>query len=136
MKALRHINVNLSNIIRINRRIIIGVFILQLFLCTGEGIMLIDSYIGRRESWPWFFTFTANLPASALIATLMTFLFNQFQIKSFYGQTILSYFLFLIGGTLWWGLLLHITTGIYNGIKDHFKTDGGNSKSTKPNEQI
>jgi hypothetical protein len=128
--------VNLSNIFRINRGIIIAVFVLQFFLCTGEGLMIIDSYIGHRESWPWFFTFTANLPASALMAMLMTFLFNQFKITSFYGQTALSYFLFLVGGTLWWGLLLHITTGIYNGIKDHFKTNNSNNKTTKPNEQI
>jgi hypothetical protein len=103
---------------KINFKLIIGVFIVEALICSGELIMIIKNYQSGTEQWPWFFTFTANLPASVAFSSFLNLIYERYA-DSVNIQIISSYIVFLLGGTLWWSLLLHALSALIKAIQHY-----------------
>ena len=107
--------------VTINRKLILGIFIVEAVLCSLEAIFIIVNHLNHREQWAWFFTFTANLPASAIMAYALSWLFETFAIRSFTAEMMCFYLVLLFGGTLWWSLLLHGLIAIFRAVTNTAK---------------
>ena len=96
-----------------NLKIILIVLSLQTIISLFELINVIDCHNSTGECWPWFFTFSINLPISAEVMDVMHGLNESL---SFYPKTFMTFFLFVFAGTFWWSLILHLFLLLFRGI--------------------
>jgi hypothetical protein len=109
---------------KINKKLMFRIFIIEALLCSTELVMAINNYISNTEQWQWFFTFIANLPASIILGSILKITFEKLAVESFNTQVILSYIVYLIGGTLWWTFLVQGIATICRALQ---KIDKGNT---------
>lgn len=83
---------------------------LQLIACVLEAAILIDSHVRGLESWPWFFVFVADLPASLVVQSIANF-FNANL--NFWAELALTFVLFLVLGTVWWTILAKLVMTLF-----------------------
>jgi hypothetical protein len=109
--------------LKINR-LMLGVVIIETLLCSTELIMIIKNYMSGTEQWPWFFTFIANFPASVILGSILRIIFEKLVVESFKTQLVLSYIVYLVGGTIWWTFLIQGIVAIGRALQ---KIDRGNA---------
>jgi hypothetical protein len=99
---------------RMRMRLIITVFLIEAALCSYEASGMLANLHSHSESWPWFLSFTLNIPASVLV--------YQVPLPSVGDATtvqgiVLTTALFIVIGTLWWSLVCHLVAFIVAAVK-------------------
>lgn len=98
---------NSATILKINRKVIAAILVIEFILCLAEAWRAINCYHAGGGCWIWFFAFAANIPASIIIESIRGYLLKVMLIDSIGIVTATSFFIYLIIGTLWWSIVSH-----------------------------
>jgi hypothetical protein len=85
---------------------------LQAMLGLSNAWVAIECHdSARSECWSWFGIFAVNIPASALVAMLLAFTVDLLE---FHTQLLLSLLTYVVIGTLWWSVMLHVAIWMFS----------------------
>ena len=100
---------------RIRPRIVVPILVAQAWTATTEALDIIRCHttVGV-ECWPWFFSYSVNIPASLLLIPLQK---ACDKYLGFYPALVLEYVSYVALGTLWWSSLVHAAAWFISALR-------------------